>query len=122
MNRKELKQRAREEKPVAAVYQIRNLRNGRVLVESTLNLRTLNGRRLTLASGTHPNARLRADVAALGPEAFALEVLQVLEEDEDGLVWRRDALRRLEAEWIERLRPWDERGYHLPPRPREPAT
>lgn len=121
MNRKELKRAAREVKPQAAVYQIRNLRDGRILVESTLNLRTLNGRRLTLAGGTHPNARLRADALALGADAFALEVLELLEEDEEGLVWRRDALRRLEAAWIERLRPWGERGYHAPPPP-EPAA
>ena len=108
-----LKRAAREERPEAAVYQIRNFRDGRVLVESTPNLKTLNGRRAGLARGSHPNPRLRADLEALGADAFVVEVLEVLQETEEGLVYRRDALKRLEAAWLERLRPYDERGYNV---------
>jgi hypothetical protein len=114
--RAELKRAAREARPEAAVYQIRYVRNGKVLVEATLNLRSLNGRRFELGRSAHPNPGLRADLAVFGPDAFVLEVLEVLEEREEGLVWRRDALRRLEAAWLERLRPYDERGYNHRPR------
>ncbi len=113
-----LKQQAREARPEAGVYQIRNLRTGRVLVESTPNLKTINGRRMELARGAHRNARLQADARELGGDAFAFEILEVLEEPEEGLAYRRDALKRLEAAWIERLRPWGERGYNDPPRER----
>ena len=112
--RAELKRQAREAKPEAGVYRIRNVRDGKVLVESTLNLRTLNGVRMFLARGEHRNDRLRADLAALGPGAFVVEILEVLPED-DGVVWRRDALARLEAAWLERLQPYGERGYNAPP-------
>jgi hypothetical protein len=116
--RAELKRAAREARPEAGVYQIRNLRSGKILVESTPNLRTLNGRRIELARGGHRNARLRADVEALGADAFVFEVLEVLEEPEGGFVLPRDALRRLEAAWLERLQPYGERGYNaMPPRP-----
>lgn len=112
--RAELKRQARERKPQAGVYQIRNLRDGRVLVASTLNLKTMNGARLSLAHGGHRNARLQADAAALGVEAFAFEVLELLPDDE-ALVYPRDALARLEARWLERLRPYGDRGYNAPP-------
>ncbi|MGC4001564.1 MAG: GIY-YIG nuclease family protein [Anaeromyxobacter sp.] len=113
--RAELKRQAREEKPQAAVYQIRNLGTGQLLVERTPNVKTLNGRKVELSRGVHRNARLRADLAARGPGAFVFEVLEILEEPEDGLAYRNDALKQLEARWIERLQPWGERGYHDAP-------
>jgi hypothetical protein len=111
---------AREEKTEAGVYQIRNVRNGRILVESTLNLKTMNGARMFLARGAHRNAQLQADVAALGADAFVFEILEVLEE-EDALVYRRDALARLEAAWLERLQPYGARGYNVPAASPPPA-
>jgi hypothetical protein len=114
-----LKRQAREVKPEAGVYQIRNLRDGRILVESTLNLKSLNGRRIELARGVHRNARLQADLRALGAEAFVFEVLEVLRVEEE-LLYPRDALERLEAAWLERLRPWGARGYNAEPCPAGP--
>jgi hypothetical protein len=114
--RSALKQQARETRPEAGVYQIRNLRTGKVLVESTLNVKTLNGRRMELARGVHRNARLQADVRELGTDAFAFEILEVLAEPEEGLAYPRDALKRLEAAWVERLRPYGDRGYNDGPR------
>jgi hypothetical protein len=113
--RAELKRQARDTTPEAAVYQIRNVSTGKVLVESTPNVKTLNRRRTEVASGVHMNARLREDLAARGGGDFVVEVLEVLQEPEEGLTYRRDALKRLEAAWIARLRPWGERGYHAPP-------
>jgi hypothetical protein len=110
--RAELKRAAKALKPEAAVYQIRNVRNGMILVESTLNTRTLNGRRIELARGAHSNARLRADLQAFGADAFVFEVLEVLDDPDDGFVYRRDALKRLEAAWLDRLQPYDARGYN----------
>lgn len=111
--RAELKRAARETKPQAAVYQIRNVRTGKLLVESTPNVKSLNGRKMELARGAHQNARLRADLQAYGADAFVFEVLEILEEREEGLVWRRDALKQLEARWLERLQPYDDRGYNV---------
>ncbi len=111
-----LKRAAKEMKPEAGVFQIRNVRNGMLLVESTLNLKTLNGRRVELARGAHQNARLRADLQAFGADAFVFEVLEVLEEKNEGFVYRRDALKQLEAVWLDRLQPYDARGYNARPR------
>jgi hypothetical protein len=112
--RRALKQQARETRPEAGVYQIRNLRSGLVLVESTLNLKTINGRRMELARGAHRNARLQSDVRELGSDAFVFEILEVLEEKEEGLLYRRDALKQLETAWLERLQPYGARGYNAP--------
>ncbi len=115
MNREALKRQAREEKPLAGVYQIRNLRDGKLLVEATPNLRTINGRRMELRMGKHRNARLRADVARLGADAFTFEVLEVLPEPEEAQLFPKDALKERLAAWLARLTPWGERGYHDPP-------
>lgn len=116
-----LKQLARETRTEAGVYQIRNLRNGMILVQGTLNLKTINGKRMQLARGVHPNARLQADWNALGADAFVIEVLEVLQEEEGGLAYPRDAVNALEAAWIERLQPHGDRGYN-PPSAGRPVT
>ncbi len=112
MDRTAAKRAAREARPQAGVYQIRHVVSGRVLVEATANLRSLNGVRMFLARGAHSNARLRADLGVHGADAFVVEVLEVLEEPEEGLAFRKDALKRLEAAWLERLRPYGDRGYN----------
>ena len=86
-------------------------------VPEEVTIATLNGRKVELSRGVHQNARLRAELAELGAGAFVVEVLEVLEEPEDGLAFRKDALKRLREAWIARLRPWGDRGYHLPPAP-----
>jgi hypothetical protein len=121
MDRETLKRQARETKPQAGVYQIRNLRDGRVCIESTPNLRTINGRKMELRQGKHRNSRLQADARLLGAEAFVFEVLEVLPEPEEAQQFPRDALKALEAAWLERLRPWDGRGYNDPPGPARPG-
>lgn len=112
--RAELKRLYREAKPEAGVYQIRNVRNGKVLIESTPNLKTITGRRIELQRGGHPNARLRADLQELGPDAFVVEVLQVVELKD--CAFPRDALKELQAIWVDRLQPFGARGYHAPAR------
>ncbi len=111
--REELKRQAREEKTEAAVYQIRSVSTGKVLVESVPNTRMLNRRKAELARGVHHNAELRAALAAQGAADFVVEILEILDEGED-LAYRVDALKQLEAQWIEKLRPWGDRGYNPP--------
>jgi len=110
--RKELKQLAREVKTEAGIYQIRNLKNGKVLIESTPNLKTMGGRRVQLEMGSHMNRRLQAEWDQFGGEAFAFEVLEVLKEPEEGWFDRDGALKKLKQKWLEKLRPFGEQGYH----------
>jgi len=111
--KKELKQQYKEMKIDAGVYQIRNIQNGKVLVASTRNLRTLNGKRMQLKEGgTFFTKNLQAELKIFGLEAFVIEVLEVLEKPEDGYFDEKEALKKLEKQWLEKLQPYGERGYN----------
>lgn len=111
--KKELKQRYLEIKIEGGVYQIRNTINNKVLVMATPNFKTMNGRRMELRSGGFRNRRLQEEWKQYGEDAFVFEVLEVLPETEDPFFDKRGELSRLEEKWLERLQPYEERGYHL---------
>ena len=110
--KKELKEQYKEIKTAAGVYQIRNLKNRKVLVETTPNLKTINGRLMQLRGGVHKNRQLQADWENFGEDAFVFEVLEVLEEKEDAFFDKKDALKKLGAKWLEKLQPYGEKGYN----------
>lgn len=112
--RKELKQEAREAKTDAGVYQIKNNRNGKVLIVSTRNFKTMNGQRFTLEMGSHTNKALQQEWREFGGEAFTFEVLEVLKKEDSPYFDERGALKKLEEAWLERLQPFGERGYANP--------
>jgi hypothetical protein len=103
---------AKEIKTDAGVYQIRNTQNGRLFVETTRNLKTLNGQQFMLDMGSHPNKQLQQDWTALGSAAFQFEVLELLEKPETGYFDERDALKKLKQKWLDQLQPFGERGYN----------
>jgi hypothetical protein len=96
--RKELIQQYKEMKTEAGVYQIKNTKNQKVLVVSTPNLKTMNGKPMMLCGGGHKNKKLQEEWDKFGEETFVFEVLEVLKE--------------LEKKWLEKLQPYGERGYN----------
>jgi len=112
--KKELKQQYKEMKTEGGVYQIRNTKNNKVFVAATPNLKTINGRRGMLVGGVHKNRQLQEEWNQLGEEAFVFEVLEVLEEKEEGFFDKADELKKMEKKWIDKLQPYGERGYHQP--------
>ncbi|WP_179223977.1 GIY-YIG nuclease family protein [Paenibacillus tyrfis] len=77
MNRRdELKQMYKEVQPQAGVYQIKNTINGKVLIGSTMNLKSLNGKRMELQLGTMMNKTLQHEWNEYGEQAFEIEVLE----------------------------------------------
>jgi hypothetical protein len=110
--RKELIRLYKEMKPQAGVYQIKNTKNQKVFVASTVNLKTMNGKRMMLDGGTHKNKKLQEEWNKFGGEAFLLEVLEVLEEKEDGYFDKAGELKKLENKWLEKLKPYGEAGYN----------
>jgi len=110
--RKELKQKYKETKPEAGVYQIRNIVNQKVQVLAATNLKTMNGKLFQLQMGSHRNKRLQEEWQQYGEDAFVFEVLEVLKEKEDGYYDKKEELKKLEAKWLEKLQPYGERGYH----------
>lgn len=114
MDRKELKRLAKEVKSEAGIYQIRNMRTGKVLVMATRNLRTINGQRFGLEMGGHDNKEMQHDWNTYGPDVFAFEVLEVLEKPETGYFDERGELKKLKQKWLKQLQPFGERGYNRP--------
>lgn len=113
MNRRdELKRLAKEIKTEAGVFQIKNERNGKILVEKTRNLKTINGQQFQLEMGVHRNKALQQEWNEYGNAAFTFTVLEVLEKPETGYFDETDALKRLKAKWVEQLQPFGERGYN----------
>jgi hypothetical protein len=115
--KKELKQQYKEIKIEAGVYQIRNTKNGKILIESTPNLKTINGKRFSLERGSHTNKLLQNELQEFGAEAFVIEVLEILETPKESIFDVKDALKKLKEKWLNKLQPYGEYGYNtLKPR------
>lgn len=113
MNRKEeLKQQYKETKVDAGVFMIKNTINQKMFIASTRNLKTINGQQFSLRMGSHINKSLQEDWNQFGEDAFTIEVLETLQEKKDGYFDAKDALKKLEEKWVEKLQPFEERGYH----------
>ena len=113
MDRKALARAYRESRRPMGVYCVRNLLTGDALIGRSTDLPSiLNRERASLRLGGHPNRRLQQDWNALGPDAFAFEVL-------DTLAWPEDTpdfdptsdLVLLESMWRERMQPNGESRY-----------
>jgi hypothetical protein len=112
-SQKELKRAYKEKRAVAGVFQIKNHRNGKVFLGSSLNIEgPLNAHEFMLSSGSHRNRALQADYKLHGAEAFTFDVLGVVEiKDEPGFNIS-DELEVLEELWLEELDPVGEKGYN----------
>lgn len=111
-HRRELKQKYKDLKQEGGVYQIRNKENQKVLVVATPNFRTMNGMPFQLQTGGYINSELQEDWNKFGPDAFEFEVLEVLEEPQEGFFDKKEALKKLEQKWLETLQPFKDRGYN----------
>lgn len=110
--RKQLVKQFQEIKIEAGVYQIKNKVNGKVYIASLPNLKSLSGKAMQLNMGSFTVKSLQADWTALGEDAFAIEVLEVLPPNDNPFVSVKDELKRLEKKWLDQLEPYDDRGYN----------
>ncbi|MBP2001532.1 hypothetical protein J2Z69_002577 [Paenibacillus shirakamiensis] len=112
--RDELKLQAKEIKIEAGVFQIRNLENGKVFIDSKPNLKSMNGHEFSLDMGSFINKNLQADWKKYGKDAFVFEVLEVLKpKDGEAKIYDpKDALKKLEEKWLEAKQPYGDQGYN----------
>lgn len=90
--RKALLRAYKEQKAQPGIYAVRCQRTGQAFVGGTENLSTRqNGIWFALRLGSHPNARLQGAWSAHGPDAFAFEILEAV--DDEGLEAKGRALR-----------------------------
>ena len=113
-SRQELKREYRERPKPAGVFQIKNTVNGKILLGSSLNLEgPLNSHRFMLSIGKHRNELLQKEWNEFGPSKFAFEILEVVKLKDDPNFNLIDELTLLEQIWLEKLRPFGERGYNM---------
>jgi group I intron endonuclease len=119
MDRKVLLREYKESRRPMGIYRVLNRANGKVLVGSSVNVPAmLNRHQAQLKLGMHQNRALQADWQAFGPDAFEFEVLDILEPPDQPDYDPADDLRALEEMWLEKLSPFEERGYNARPKQR----
>ena len=110
--KKELKREYQQNHTPMGVYQIRNIVNDKVLIGKALNLGVLNGTKLQLNAGSHPNKALQSDWREFGSESFVFEILDELSATEGPEHDYRADLAFLEELWLEKIQPYGDRGYN----------
>lgn len=100
---------AHQEAPThPGIYQIRCKINGKIYIGSAINIRKRwKQHRLDLRCRKHHSRHLQRAWEKHGPDAFAFEVLQVMDNEVD--------LLRIEQEWLDRLKPFGRNGYNSCP-------
>lgn len=95
------------------VFQIRNVVNGKIFVGSSVNLDAMFNRiRFQLYAGAHLNKSLESEWRLYGTGKFEFEVLERIEQNlGDDHDYARD-LEALENLWLDKLQPYDDRGYN----------
>ena len=121
LEKKKLIRQYKETRRPMGVYRILNSENGKSFVSSSVNLPAIfNRMKMELNTGGHlKHPELQKDWRRLGADAFELEVLEELEPPDDSPGWDpHDDLQALEELWLEKLEPYDERGYNRRPKTR----
>ena len=82
--KKEIKAAYKQKKPFAGVLQIKNSKNGMVLIEESTNMQSKwNRHRTELRFGSHRNQKLQKDWNDMGEENFIFSILSELEIKDD---------------------------------------
>ncbi|MDR2513674.1 MAG: GIY-YIG nuclease family protein [Christensenellaceae bacterium] len=109
--RKELRGQYDEIPTMMGVAQLKNKQSGKLFVFSKNNLKsTYLTMKMQLDLGQFRNAELQADWKAMGESAFSYEVLE--EKKIEPGIDRDLTLRQMEKAWLEKLRPYGEKGYN----------
>lgn len=104
-DRKALTRQYKESPRPAGAFIVRNLASGQVLLGVTPDLPgMINRQRFQLEMGSHPDKALQADWNSIGPDNFAIEVLDEIKAPEDADWDVASDLAALKLMWLERLR------------------
>ena len=113
VNNKQLKKEYQQTPPAAGVFLVRNNLNDKVFVAASVNLHGLmNRHKFQLKHGSHPSKQLQADWNEFGSDNFAFEIVDELSPRAGTEVEYRAEVTFLEELWLEKLRPFGERGYN----------
>jgi hypothetical protein len=112
--RSELKLEYKNRPRNIGIFQVKNKINGKILVGSSLNLDKAYNRFLFgLSYGDiHLNKELLKDWQQYGEENFIFEIVDRLKPNGDPLYDYKEDLETLETLWLEKLHPYDDKGYN----------
>ncbi|MDA3859686.1 MAG: GIY-YIG nuclease family protein [Melioribacteraceae bacterium] len=111
---KELKSEYKQMKFRMGVFQIRNIINGKIFIDSSPNMDSKWNRHKTeLKFGNHRNSELQIDRKKFGEKNFVFEVLSNLEQKEGENINFKKELLLLEEMLIDELKPFGENGYNI---------
>lgn len=114
LDKKEIKRQYKEILPPMGVYQVRNTINGKIFVGSSKNLTAKqNSYQFQTELGSHVSSEFLRDYNQLGSDKFVFEILDYLEPKEGINYNYTEDLKVLEELWIEKLQPFEERGYNF---------
>lgn len=117
MDKRAIKREYKEAAVAAGVYRVWNKQRDRSLVGSSVNVNAiLNRHRTELRAGGHRNRELQSEWNEVGEDGFVFEVLDMLPPSDKPGYDVKGELRVLEELWLERLQPYGERGYNVPPK------
>jgi hypothetical protein len=113
MNKKEAIREYKMSHQPMGVFQIRNKVNEKVFIDSSTNIPgKINRHTFALNAGLHASKLLQADWNEFGSSAFEFETVEPLEPRDDQNYDYKSDLHTLEELWLEKLQPFDGKGYN----------
>ncbi|MFA5335554.1 MAG: GIY-YIG nuclease family protein [Candidatus Omnitrophota bacterium] len=113
MNKKEIIDKYKQTVQPLGVYQIKNIKNGKIYIGSAKDLRgRINRYKFQLENGSHSNEEMQKDYNEAGAEGFSFDVLDYLKPKEDPNYDYTEDLKVLEEIWLDKLQPYGEKGYN----------
>lgn len=114
INKSEIKKDYKRTLTPMGVYQVKNLVNGKIFIGSNKNIPArINRHKFELKLNSDDIKELQEDYNKYGEENFSFEILDELKPKEDPDYNYKEDIKVLEQLWIDKLRPFDEKGYNV---------
>ena len=95
------------------VYQIKNLKSGKIFIGSSTNIHgRINRIKFQLKNNSYPNRQIQKDFLEIGEAYFSFDVLDNLSPKEDPNYDYNEELNILEEMWLEKIKPYENKGYN----------
>ena len=114
VSKKELIKEYKMNPPEMGIFRIKNKINNKIYLIASKNLpATYNRFPTTFIIGNYFIRDIQKDFDEFGQEAFEYDTLDVLERKDDPNYDYTDDLNELLNLWIDKLQPFDDKGYHV---------
>ncbi len=112
-DRKELIRKYKETPRPMGIFQIKNLKNNKIYIESSKNLdASMNKYKFLLKYKLCKILNLQDEWNKFGENNFTFEVIDILKPKDEPDVNYSEELKTLEELWLEKLNPFNENGYN----------